>query len=403
MSFYSVKPNVLILIAADIVSGPGKGLLQYLGYRRELNFDVTLCNFAAQWTKAASDDFVDEVKQAGLSMLFIKQNLPLDPLMVVRAIRIQRKCHTNIVQTHGYKPNVIGFFLKMILGMPWLAFAHGYTDDNPKIRVYNRIDQFLLQYANKVVAVSQATKCFLTGKGVPASKIVVIRNAIERTQILPRKAPKEMRALLGIESEAFVVGTVGRLNPEKGQIVFLKALKSVLGQIPQIKALIIGEGQDRQKLENYARVNGISQHVIFAGHVSHVADYYQIMDLLVIPSFSEGLPNVLLEGMAFGIPVIATSVGGIPEIISAESGVLVPPGDHVRLSEEISRLLRDRHCLHLLKIHAGESLLSSIDPLKRARRIVALYHNFLNLGRRTLAFGSDPENPRRTSDSSQTG
>lgn len=380
----SLRPNVLIIIATGILSGPGKGLLQFLSYCPELDFSFTLCNFNTTWKAAQCDDFSGAAMRSGIPVQYIKQTLPLDPFMLPRTIRIKRQCRANIIQTHGYKPNVIGFFVKTLVGTPWLAFAHGYTDDNRKIRAYNLLDQSILKRADRVVAVSNATKSFLMTKGIHPDRISVIRNAIEQTQVTTRKHKQEMRDLLGIQNETLVVGTVGRLNPEKGQIVFLEAFKKVLGQLPRVKAVIIGDGQDRRRLEDHARVNGMLESVIFTGHVNNVADYYQIMDLLVIPSYSEGLPNVLLEAMSFGIPVIATSVGGIPEIINDNNGILVPPGSHHKLGVEMIALLKDSGRLNRLKIHARESILSSTGPRDRARRIVTLYHRLLNRHERDL-------------------
>jgi len=376
-SSFPSTPNVLIIIATDVMSGPGKGLLQFLAYRPELSFAYTLCNFDATWMRYGSDEFLQKAKKSGIKIEYIKQNLPIDPIMVARVINITKRCHNNIVQTHGYKPNLIGFFLKMIQRIPWIAFAHGYTDDSRKLRAYNLIDQLLLRHANIVVAVSKATKRFLIGKGINPSRIVVIRNAIGYAEVVPQKSKKDIKTSLGIKNDEVVIGTVGRLGPEKGQIVFLKAFKNVLRHFPHVKAIIIGDGQERNSLKRYCEENNISRNVVFTGYVNNVADYYQIMDILVIPSLSEGLPNVLLEAMSFGVAVIATAVGGIPEVVKANSGILVPPGNRKKLGEEILGLLASREHLDRLKINARKSILSTLDPQERAGRIVDLYHHVL--------------------------
>ena len=377
-SFSSLKPNVLIIIATGIIGGPGKGLFRFLKQAPKLGFDYTLCNFKASWMKEGEYEFYERAVTYGIKVHLIKQNFPIDPMLISRAIKIRNRCNNSTIQTHGYKPNVIGFFLKRIIKIPWIAFAHGYTDENRKVKIYNCIDLLVLRYADRVVAVSNSMKKLLVRKGIRSSKIVVIRNVIDKNELIPRKSERDIRTALRIEKKSLVIGVVGRLEPEKGQIVFLKALKKVLQKLPHAKALIIGDGQERAKLEGYCKANVISDNVIFTGYISNVADYYQIMDLLVIPSFSEGLPNVLLEAMACGIPVIATSVGGIPEVINDKNGVLIPPGHYIKMSDEIMNLLGHKKKLERLKIKAQGTVLSYLTPESRAKKIVELYYHLLS-------------------------
>ena len=373
--FLAVKPNVLIIIATGIIGGPGKGLFQFLKNAPESGFNYTLCNFIATWIKHGKYEFYERAKADGIKVHLIKQHFPIDPMLVLRAIRVKKQFSNNIIQTHGYKPNVIGFFLKKLLNTPWIGFAHGYTDDNRKVKVYNWIDSLVLRYADKVVAVSVSMKKLLVKKGIKSSKIIIIRNAIDKSELIPGKSVRDIRTALRIESKQLVIGVVGRLGPEKGQIVLLKAFRNFLQKLPHAKALIIGEGQERKSLVSFCKENNIADNVIFTGYINNVADYYQIMDLLVIPSFSEGLPNVLLEAMACGIPVIASSVGGIPEVINDKNGVLIPPGDHNRMSDEIMDLVGDKKRMKRLKVNAQSTISSFFELGLRAKKIVNLYYD----------------------------
>ena len=372
-------PHVLIIFAANFTGGPGRGLLQLIKRAPTLGFDYTLCNFNATHVKGGNRRFYETAREFGINVHLIKQYFPIDPTILMRVLRIHNTYRNNIIQTHGYKPNVIGLFLRVFRKIPWIGFAHGYTDDNKKVRLYNQIDAFVLRFADIVVAVSDATKELLIEKGILPENIHVIRNAMDREELKPIRSVEDIKAQLKIDIEQNVIGVIGRLGPEKGQIVFLEAFSKILRHNPNVIALIIGDGQDQGLLVSFCLENHIADNVRFIGHVDNISDYYQVLDMLVIPSYSEGLPNVLLEAMAFEIPVVATSVGGIPEVIDSDNGILIPPGDAIRMAGEILRLLEDKHVAEQIKKNIAIFLDSSFfRPEERAQKIAEIYRQVLS-------------------------
>ena len=285
----TLQPRVLITIATDAIGGPGKGLLQFLNDVHAEAIEYCLCNF--QVRRRPDGEFVTEARRRGLKLLMLKQRAAIDPGLILAARRVMREQRLNLVQTHGYKSNILGFFLHLLFGVPWIGFAHGHTHDNWKMRLYNRIDLTVLRHADRVVSVSRATRDWLARHGVPKERLRLIYNAVdvEATRSTTRVAEIRLRHSLPVDS--VVIGVVGRLNPEKGQIVFLQALERVIRTSPRVKALIIGDGQERASLERYCADHGLTEHVIFTGYRSDVAAYYQVMDILALPSLSEGLPN----------------------------------------------------------------------------------------------------------------
>lgn len=368
-----VKPSVIGFIASDPVGGPGKGLFQFLTNFPVGALDYTICDFAARWLPDEPYEFETVARALELPLIHIPQAWPIDPMVVARAVRIVRERGGNLLETHGYKPNLLGFFLRRILGRPWIAFAHGYTDDNRKIRLYNALDAIVLRFADRVVAVSHAMQDLLLLKGVPARKIQVIQNAVDENEVIPCRSPGEMRSSLGLEQRGPILGIVGRLSPEKGQRVFLEAFRVLLSAFPHALLLLIGDGQERQDMEAFCRTHGLEGHVRFTGYVPNVPDYYQLMDLLVIPSFSEGLPNVLLEAMVAGVPILATAVGGMPEVLSPDRGLLVSPGDVPGFAEAAKACLSDREATRERVKRARETVFLRFGPLERSQRILALY------------------------------
>jgi glycosyltransferase involved in cell wall biosynthesis len=372
-----IKPRVLILIATDPIGGPGKGLFQFLKYAPREAFDYTLCNFNVK--NRPDGQFIQEARRKNMNLVLLDQRAMIDPRLIIEARRIIFERGINLVQTHGYKSNVIGFFLQTLCRRPWIAFAHGYTDDNWKVRLYNWIDRAVLRYADRIVTVSDSMRALLIRSGVREDKIRLIYNAIESTDARPTTEASEMKKRHGIAAEQKVVGVIGRLSPEKGQLIFLKAMEKVVRSCPNLIALIVGEGQDQAMLQDYCRENRLSDCVVFAGYQKNIGDYYQILDLLVLPSLSEGLPNTVLEAMAFGIPVLATSVGGVPEVIEKEeNGILVPPNDPQALADRMIELLRDDILRREIGSKGKSSLHPRFAPDHRVRQIIDLYHNLLS-------------------------
>jgi glycosyltransferase involved in cell wall biosynthesis len=160
-------------------------------------------------------------------------------------------------------------------------------------------------------------------------------------------------------------------------MIFLRAMEKTIPHVPDVKALIIGDGRDRSTLEGFCRERGLGAHVAFLGFQENIADYYQVLDLLVQPSFSEGLPNTVLEAMCFGVPVLATAVGGVPEIIQDGNGVMVPPNDPDSLAEKMVALLTEGGLRQAIGARGKRSLHPRFSSDHRARQIIALYQELL--------------------------
>ena len=236
----------------------------------------------------------------------------------------------------------------------------------------------MLRFADKVVAVSNPLKELLVHRGVNPSTIEVIQNAVDSKELKPDLKAEEVRGMHGILKDDIVVGVVGRFGPEKGQAVFLQALTLLKKRMVKIKALLIGDGSEKERLIEYCHDHELIDYVIFTGYQENIANYYQIMDLLVIPSFSEGLPNVLLEAMAMGIPVVATAVGGITEVVEKTSGELVTAGDVEEMSRSIELIIMDEKLRSSMSKKARKKVLSLFSAENRANQIIRLYQNILS-------------------------
>ena len=261
----------------------------------------------------------------------------LDFRPAVQFRRLLERERPAIVQTHGYRPTT----LAVLAGIParrwkWIGFHHGRTNEGPKVRMYHRIDLKLLPASDQVVVVARSQRS-LFSEAVP---VTVIQNAVlsdTAAQGADRGAPSPLESISTLPRPW--VGVVGRLSPEKGVDIFLQSCRHLLNEGVPITAVIAGDGPERQALEELARALGLSQ-VRFLGHVRDVGALYRVLDLVVLPSRSEGLPNTLLEAINAGCRSVATDVGAVAEVLEDPLlGLVVPPDAPVELAAAIRRLL----------------------------------------------------------------
>jgi len=371
------KPKILIIIATSIVGGPGKGLFQFLSFAPKEQFDYLLCNFSVKGLD--SGDFVREARKRSVNLHLFEQKYYYDPALISQGRELIRRHDFNIIQTHGHKANFIARFMKRSIQIPWLCFVHGWTDEDLKIRIYNRIDRWAIKGADRIVAVSEAMKDRLVKIGIPEQIITIIYNAIEDNGFYKEPPDLDLRKKFTYDDDTLLVGVIGRLSKEKGQRIFLDAWERVCKQETNIKALLIGDGPDREMLEKISAQKGLENKVIFLGHQLNPHPFYRILDLVVMPSLSEGLPNVPLEALAHNKPIVATSVGGTPEIIEdGKNGILVKPGDLESLSTAIIELLLNKEKRDSLSARGISTLYPKFSPENRARQILSLYQEMLS-------------------------
>jgi len=259
------------------------------------------------------------------------------PLWLISQIARQlREGEFDLLHTHGYKANLLGVSAAYVAQIPIIATIHGYTDAFPAVRVYKRLDLLVLRRFPKVIAVSDYLRQELIASGLTPHRVATVYNAIDLDVFASNACTdrREVRTELGIEPNVPVVLTVGRLNPEKGHCYLLESVRLACAHVPDLRVLVVGEGPLRKQLEASTRSQHLDACVSFLGWRDDVASLMAASDLFVLASTRESFGLVILEALALGVPVIATRVGGVPEIIrTGESGILVEPRDSVALAE----------------------------------------------------------------------
>lgn len=270
--------------------------------------------------------------------------------LVVRLVGLFKQIRPQIIHTHKYKDNIACLLAAHFAGVAHIVrMVHGLPEPFDglkgfKMSCYVALDRALSRiWARRFVAVSSSIADVLRDKFV-SERIICIHNGVdlERVQSINGKRA-EVRSLLQLGANEMVIGTVGRLSSVKAQDQLLQAARQLIAAGHRIKVLLVGKGPMEQSLRELTESLGLADCVVFAGHQERVVDYLSAMDVFVLPSLSEGIPMALLEAMAVGCPVVATRVGGIPEVIENDvNGLLVDPADALSLANAVRELLEDR-------------------------------------------------------------
>jgi glycosyltransferase involved in cell wall biosynthesis len=242
-----------------------------------------------------------------------------------------RSVDADVVHTHGYRPDVIAGLAAWQLGLPKVTTVHGFSGGGLKNRFFEWLQVQAMKRADAVVAVSRPLVERLRRAGVPLATTHCIRNAwVPVDEPVDRETA---RRTLGLPHGVPVLGWVGRLWREKGPDVLLRAL-ALLGPDGPLAA-VVGDGPQAGELRALAASLGVERLVRWCGTVPGASTLYRAFDAYVLSSRTEGTPLVLFEAMAAGVPIVAARVGGVPDVVSSEGALLVPPEDPAALAEAI--------------------------------------------------------------------
>jgi len=329
-----MAPLLMAIIDTPQLSGPGRQLTALLSALPEAGYEVELVTFRRSGRSVST--LVTHAESHGVRVTVIPERGPFDRTQYAALRSHIALRRPSIVQTHSYKATALVWLLRRSgLAFGWVGCFHGATTENLKVRAYHKLDQRLLRSADQMVIMAESQRA---GLGRAGARAKVINNAV----LPPPSASGGAIPDWAVPAGQPLIGYVGRLSPEKGVDLLLKALHRVRTQIPDQTwtAVIAGEGPERDSLEAQATALGLSPLVRFLGQVSNPWSVYQAAALVVLPSRSEGLPNVMLEAIAADLSVIATRVGAIPDVIGTSAAATLVPANNVEaLAGAIDRFL----------------------------------------------------------------
>ena len=329
--------RVVHLMASPFYGGPERQMLGLAPYLPNGVRSIYL-TFAE---RGLARPFLNEVQRQGYEGRLLRHNSP-HMLACIREVASEiRRSQADIVCCSGYKPDLIGWFAARFVRTPVISVSHGWTAATQKVRRNESLDRCILRWMDSVVCVSKGQAEKVRRAGVSESKIVVIQNAIgEESFVEPDASVRAGMIAWFAQPTQWLVGAAGRFSPEKGFADFVDAAALVAKIRPTAGFALFGDGPLRGDLEQRISERGLHGRFVIAGFRKDLQRFLPNLDVGVISSSTEGLPVILLESCAAQVAVVATAVGGIPEVIEeGRTGYLVPAGDAKALANRIVALL----------------------------------------------------------------
>ncbi|MHB8843012.1 MAG: glycosyltransferase family 4 protein, partial [Candidatus Aquicultor sp.] len=314
----------------------------------------------------------------GISTFEVEMADSISPKVDYRSARsvadVLRRVRPDIIHVHGNKAAVVGWMASYMHKVEHMVTTvHNFPSNlNPSSTYYpmaRQANKMILNRADRLIAVSsEIRRCLEDEVGIAPRKIDVIPNGIDMNDWEVyrigdkgavdsdnKRTGADGKKKLGLPKDAVVLGAVGRLVPFKGHGVLLQSMARVVANHPNAYLVIVGDGPLRGELENQANELGLSDHVKFLGFVDEPGRYMAALDIFVLPSIKEPFGIVILEAMALGLPVVATSGGGVPDIVTdGVSGLLATPEDAGSLADAIEKMLADKDLREKLALNGSQ-------------------------------------------------
>jgi len=337
------KINLLHIVNGFAIGGGELKLLELvknLVEKRADKYNVTVCSVGQ------GGMLQPEFEKLGIKVFVIEKKHKFDISQVFKVRRIIKQEQIDLVQTTLFYADVIGALAAKLAGVDavisWDTVSH--PPDSFETRLRHKLShKFCMRFVKKIVAVSEGVKKYLIeDRKIASGKIDIIQYGIDLSLFNSKNGflDRKKRSELGLPDHKIVIGTVARLEVQKGHRYLIEAAPEIINKFPNVVFAFVGDGTLRQELETQVSELGLQENFRFLGFRKDVKELLFAFDVFVLPSLFEGLPNVILEAMASGRPIVATAVDGTPELIEHnETGLLVPPKSPQAMQEEILNLL----------------------------------------------------------------
>jgi glycosyltransferase involved in cell wall biosynthesis len=330
--------RVVQVLATGTNGGAQEHLFGLVTRMDPTRYDVSVVSLSA-------GSAVRKLQRAGVAVLLIDE--PDDAIAVGALAAHLAEVRADVVHAHMYRAETVA--TRAVIALGEIGHRRPYVVSTVhSSRVRSEEDRKILRdltpHMDQLIAVSRMIERKIHDERPVGAPVRLIYNGVDLSRYDDPERCSTLPAEYGMEPGSQVVGVVARLEPEKGHPTLLEAWPQVLRAVPDAYLLIVGEGSRREALEAQARDLRIAHRVVFTGRRDDVPAVTAALDVAVLPSYREAQGLSILEAMALSRPVVASNVGGIPEMITdGETGLLVPPHDADALATALIRLLRDRH------------------------------------------------------------
>ena len=306
------------VLHARVVAGTGGGPEKTI-FSSARFADPAAMRIAALYIHPAKDPGVSAIRdmatRLGCPLFQLEESGPLDPRTVRDALQLCKTLRVTVWHGHDYKSNALGVLLRRFWPMRLVTTLHGWTHETARTRLYYHVDNLAIRFYERVFAVSPKLADHCRRLGVPADRVTLLPNGIDTEEFRRQRTTAEARELFGIAKDRLVLGVVGRLSAEKGVARAVRVAARLAEQFPKLELHLIGDGPERAAIRRLADELAVADRVRFWGWQANAKPHFETMDLLLLPSYTEGLPNAVLEAMAMGVCVASTDVGGVRDLL----------------------------------------------------------------------------------------
>ena len=323
----------------------------------------------------------EDLKRKSFKVFDLNRQEGIDLKVIKKIKTILREECPDIVHAHQYTP----YFYTVLSVLPFhrsriIFTEHGrFFPDRVSIRraIFNQAAKF---FTDAIIGVCEFSKrSLIKYEKLPANKIKVIYNGVKPEEFSIDIDTELKKRSLGLNPNEKIIGTAGRLCKEKNYPMLIRAFGDIKMRLKETRLLIVGDGALRDELKNLAHNTNVEDDILFLGERRDISELMKVFDVFVLPSDLEAASLVLLEAMASGIPVVATNVGGNPElIIDGVTGLLVPSNDHKRFSENVIRILQDPVMAKKIGRAGRESVVERFGFNKMITEYVNVYKNLIS-------------------------
>lgn len=374
------KNSLMHLIATNFYGGPEKQIVEHLKRLDSTKFTGMLASYIEN---SQQNEILERTQEEGIEHYGIPVNGPFDirALTDLRTLLTTRK--VALLCTHGFKATVIGWLAARTTGVPIISFSRGYTAENRKVAFYEWMERRVLMHVDGVICVSEGQQRKLKSFGIHPMRSWIVHNCvtvdgIEKCNNM-EGLRREICTRLDIPENSIIVVSAGRLSPEKGHRYFIEAIAILKERINNVCFILCGDGPCKDDLLSQATQLGVAHLCRFPGFRRDMHEIFKVMDMMVLPSLTEGLPNVVLEAFANAKAVVATAVGGVPEIVEdGINGILVEPAQPASLAKAVERLITMPE-LCLAMGHAGYKTVALRFTFEQQTQVLKeIYNSLLN-------------------------
>ena len=328
--------NLMQIVYSLEVGGLENLVLNLVQKLNKTKYDISVCSLSPK------GKLEEKFNKIGVPVYHIEKRRGRDYSLCFRLANLFMKKRIDIIHSHNPAPWLYSCPAAKISGVKAIVHTeHSHLEISQKRLM--KTELILSKFTNKIISDAQSVTEFLIEKqGISSNKIETISNGIDIERFETIADKNEIKTKLGMNSESLVLGCIARLEAVKDHASLLEAFAIVARKFPKVVLVLVGDGSQKEKLKEKALELGVKEKVFFLGTRNDAEKIIQIFDLFVLSSLSEGLSLALLEAMAAKKPIVATKVGGNPEIvIDGETGFLVSAQDHYGLAEKISNLLNN--------------------------------------------------------------